>query len=137
MGDEILQTVLVMRLYPYKIFLACAVPKKGIDTLVTLRIARFIRDMGLVHFAYRNDREASFNAMIEEACARTGRTGKPVAQDDIATDFPYPVAPEQDDEPDAPTHPAPASSSKHAPAAEGSIPDVEIRPQDPLYPGEG
>ena len=74
--------------------------------------------MGLVHFAYRNDREAAFNAMIEEACARTGLTGKPVKPDGVINEFPYPVAPEADDEPDAPTEPAPtaapsSSSSSH------------------------
>ena len=58
-GDTVLQTCLAMRLYPYKIFSACAVPKKGVDTMVIARIVRFIKDMGLVHFAYRNDREAS------------------------------------------------------------------------------
>ena len=80
--------------------MSCAVPKKGVDPLVIQMMVRFIRDMGLVHFAYRNDREASFNAMIEEACARTGRTGRPVKNDNVDASFPYPVATEDDDAPD-------------------------------------
>ena len=64
-----------MRLHPDKLVLACAVPKKGYDILVINRIVRFLKDMGLVHFAYRCDREVALNSLIEEACARTGRTG--------------------------------------------------------------
>ena len=63
-----LLTCLVMRLYPYKIFLACGIPKKGIDALVISRISRFIREMGLVHFAYRCDRETALNAHRRSRC---------------------------------------------------------------------
>ena len=48
-----LLTCLVMRLHPYKICLACGVPQKGLNSLGIARISRFIREMGLVHFAYR------------------------------------------------------------------------------------
>ena len=54
-GDQDLQTVLVMRLYPYKLFFACAVPQKGVHNDVIREIVNFIRDAGLTHFAYRCD----------------------------------------------------------------------------------
>ena len=46
--ETVLQTCLVMRLYPYKCFMACAVPKKGFDELVIRRLVKFLRDMGLI-----------------------------------------------------------------------------------------
>ena len=99
-----------MKLYPYHLFLACGVPKKGLDPLVVSRISRFIREMGLVHFAYRCDREASLNAMLEEAISRTGRTGKRFSPDSSDNNFPFPVAVPEEDEPDAVTEvPAPVT----------------------------
>ena len=44
--ETLLQTCLVMRLYPYKCFMACAVPKKGFDELVIRRLVIFLTDMG-------------------------------------------------------------------------------------------
>ena len=79
--DAAIQRVRVVRRYPYTMFVACAVPKKGIDDLVIPKLARFIEDMGRVHVAYRNGRVASRNSMVEEACARSGRTGTPVDND--------------------------------------------------------
>ena len=45
-------TVLVVRVYPYKLFLVCSVPSKGRDPHVVNRIARFIKDCGLTHFSF-------------------------------------------------------------------------------------
>ena len=47
--DTLLATCLVFRLYPCKICFACVVPAKGSHTGVVARVARFIREMGLVH----------------------------------------------------------------------------------------
>ena len=79
--DRPLVPCLVMRLYPYKIFFATAVPRKGAEPLLVARVARFIREMGLVHFAYRCDREHSLNALVEQACAKAGRAGFAVTSD--------------------------------------------------------
>ena len=43
------------------------------------RIMRFFKEVGLTHFAYRNDREPAIMAMIEEACALSGRKGVKVS----------------------------------------------------------
>ena len=80
-ADAYLATCLVLRLYPYRLFLAFIVPRKGSDPSVVARISRFIREAGLVHFAYRCDREASLNNLVEEAIAKAGRTGKRVHTD--------------------------------------------------------
>ena len=81
-SETILATCLVFRLYTYKSFLACIVPKKGHHPDVIARVARFIREMGLVQCAYICDREASLNALVEEAIARTGRAAKRVYADE-------------------------------------------------------
>jgi len=44
-------------------------------------IALFIKEMGLVHFAYRSDCEPAIKLMFEEACRVAGRTCTPVASD--------------------------------------------------------
>ena len=68
-------TVLILRIYPYKLFLCCHVAAKGRDPVVVHRVARFIKECGLTQFTYRADREPAIMAMIEEACALTGRKG--------------------------------------------------------------
>ena len=68
-------TVLVIRIYPYKLFLCCHVLSKGRDMAVVNRLARFIKECGLTHFTFRSDREPAIVAMIEEACALSGRNG--------------------------------------------------------------
>ena len=50
-------TILVMRLYPYKIFFATVCPAKGEHPEIVSRIARFIREHGLLHIAFRSDKE--------------------------------------------------------------------------------
>ena len=79
-------TVLIMRVYPYKIFMCTTVPRKGHDPRVVARIVRFIKDTGLTHFAYRSDREPAITAMIDEACAVSGRKGVRLAPNEIPND---------------------------------------------------
>ena len=69
-------TLLVLRLLPYRITFAMAVPSKGPDPRVVARIARFIRECGLLHFTYRSDREPSITSMFEDACRAAGSQGK-------------------------------------------------------------
>ena len=59
--------------------------------------------MGLVHFAYRCDREASLNTMVEEAIARTGRTGKRVFSDEPNDDADEPTPSDKDSTDPSPT----------------------------------
>ena len=73
--DEDVATLLVLRLYPYKLTFAMVVKSKGPDPSTVARIARLITDFGLVHFAYRSDKEPSIVSMIQEACALSGRNG--------------------------------------------------------------
>jgi len=68
-------TVLVLKLYPYKLVFSCLVSGKGYDPLVVARLCRFIMECGLVHFAYRSDREPAIVSLIQDACAMAGRNG--------------------------------------------------------------
>lgn len=68
-------TVLVLKVYPYKLFFACICPAKGPEPSVVKRVARFIRDAGLTHFAYRSDREHEMSALLEQVCTELGRNG--------------------------------------------------------------
>ena len=74
-GDGDPLTVLVIKVYPYKLFFVCVVPVKGRDPRIVQRLERFIKECGLVHFAFRSDREPAIVAMLEEACALSGRRG--------------------------------------------------------------
>ena len=73
--DEENATILVMKLYPYKLIFACRVSGKGSDPLVVARLCRFIMECGLLHFAYRSDREPAIVSLIQDACAMAGRNG--------------------------------------------------------------
>ena len=66
---------LVIRVYPYKLWLCCSVPCKGRDPTVASRIERFIKESELTHFTHRSDRDPAIVAMLEEACSDTGRNG--------------------------------------------------------------
>ena len=68
-------TILVLKLFPYKLRFACVVPSKGSDPLVVARLCRFIMECGLLHFAYRSDREPAIVSLIQDACAMAGRNG--------------------------------------------------------------
>ena len=83
--DEENVIMLVMTLYPYQLAFACMVTSKGADPLVVARLCRFIMESGLVHFAYRSDREPAIVALIQDACAMAERNGVNVtAVDDEA-----------------------------------------------------
>ena len=68
-------TLLVIRVYPFKLVFCCAVPSKGRHPGVVRRLERFIRECGLTHFTYRSDREPAIQAMMEEAVSLSGRNG--------------------------------------------------------------
>ena len=74
-ADEDNATILVLKLYPYKLVFACLVNGKGSDPLAVARLCRFIMECGLVHFAYRSDRELAIVSFIQDACAMAGRNG--------------------------------------------------------------
>ena len=115
-GTTLLRAVLVMRLYPYRICMACCVPRKGGDPDVVKRIVNFIRDCGLTHFVYRSDREAAITNMIDEAASLLGRSCQRVTSDTDPKVVAYPIAVIDDDEPDAP-----AAIASKTPEAEGPI----------------
>ena len=85
-------TVLFMRLYPFRMNFACTVTSKGTEPLIVARIARWITECGLVHFAYRSDKEPAIVAMIQQACAMAGRNGVLLKGEDdadrVSTDVP-------------------------------------------------
>ena len=95
------QPILVMRVYPYKLFLATAVPKKGVELSVIREIVNFIRDSGVTHFVYRSDREAAICTMIDEAVSMLGRFARKVLSDEDKHEHGLPIV-EIDDELDAP-----------------------------------
>ena len=68
--------MLVIRVFPYKMFMCCVVPAKGRDPLVIDRLVRFIKECGLTQFTYRSDRETFIMAMLDEACSMSDRNGK-------------------------------------------------------------
>ena len=72
-NDDALVCVLIARLKPLGVFLACIVPNKGVHEVAIARFTRFIMEMGLVHFTYRSDKEPSIISVIQEACRRSGR----------------------------------------------------------------
>ena len=120
MDEKCLQPILVMRLYPYKLFCATAVPRKGVELSVIRKIVNFIRDAGVTHFVYRSDREAAICSMIDEAVSMLGRFARRVTSDADKTDHGLPIA-EVDDELDAPEDVnglAPATPSFAIPSSE-------------------
>ena len=90
------------------------------------RLVRFIRDAGLTHFAYRCDRQAAINAMIDEACSVLGRTGKKVITDDDHKSLGFQLPPVEEDEPDASTE-VPIAPGEDGPVV--AVPEV-------AHPGE-
>ena len=56
-SDSVMLTCLVMRLYPYRLCLACGVTRRGTDPSVISRTARLINESCLDNFAYRCERE--------------------------------------------------------------------------------
>ena len=124
--EKSLQPVLIMRLYPYKLFFAMAIPMKGVHMSVIRCIVNFLRDAGVTHFVYKSDREAAIASMIDEAVSMLGRFARRVYSDQDATDHGLPIAAIDDDEPDAPTI-VPVSEAPQGPVV--AVPEL-------THPGE-
>ena len=97
-----LQTAIVLRVLPYNLSFACVVPANGLEQEVALRVARF-KEAGLVHFAYRSDRETAITSLLEESIKISGRQGVPTDTEEPSEKITFPVNVADDDEPDAPT----------------------------------
>ena len=78
-------------------------PKTGPHPHVIQRMVKCIRDAGVTHFAYRGDREPAIGSLIDQACSILGRTSFRVKTDVVDPSPNLPIAPIEDDEPDAPT----------------------------------
>ena len=79
-GDDQLVCLLVCCLYPFRIYLTCVVPNKGVHEFAIKRLERFIADTGLVKFNYRSDNEPNLVAMFQAACVGSGRQGTDVSE---------------------------------------------------------
>lgn len=55
-GGVVMQTCVALRLYPYKLYDAVAIPRKGTDQSVISYISRVICTCGVLKMAYRCDR---------------------------------------------------------------------------------
>ena len=122
-------TILVIRIYPYKLFMCCVVSSKGRDPLVVDRLVRFIKDCGLTQFTYRSDREPAIMAMMDEACALSGRNGRKdsnvsesaaISHAELVNGESLVIDPDISDEPHADV--TQASSSTHTAAPEFTHP---------------
>ena len=81
-GDDALVCVSILKLYPFRVLFACAVPKKGVDELTIKKVSKFLVDMGLTHFAYRSDKEPGVVALPQAVCQETGKQGEHVGPTD-------------------------------------------------------
>ena len=72
--DEVVP-YLVCYVKPWRVIFATVVDMKGPDQHVIRRLAQFILDCGLTHFAYRSDREAAIRSMLSEAVKLAGVQG--------------------------------------------------------------
>ena len=70
-----LVSMIVVKVYPYKIILACVVDMKGPEKVIVDRIAKFIQNLGLINFVYRSDREPALLSLLDEAVKESGREG--------------------------------------------------------------
>ena len=133
-GESELQTVLVMRLYPYKVFFASVTPQKGVFMPMVHRIAQFLKDTGLIQFAYRCDREKAINSMLEAAILESARKGVRVKADDLMMpeDFPgFEIAQEDEDEP-----PVVESTVADTPAGSSHSSGPLVATPELTHPGE-
>ena len=55
---------------PYKIYFAMVVNMKGPDPDAVKRLARWLGELGLLHFTYKADKEPALKALMKEAIAR-------------------------------------------------------------------
>ena len=74
-GDDALTCVLVLKLYPVRIYYACGAVRKGCDDSVIKNVSKCITDVGLTHFCLRPDREPAILALLDAVCLATGRRG--------------------------------------------------------------
>ena len=81
--DQDLLTVLVARVYPWKMTFAMAVDAKGRDEDAIKRLASFIRTCGLAQFNYRSDQEPALLALAEEAIALSGREARAASSEEV------------------------------------------------------
>ena len=81
--DQDLLTVLVARVFPWKMTFAIAVDVKGRDEAAIKRLAGFIKACGLVQFTYRSDQEPSLLALVEEAILLSGRDAKAASKEEV------------------------------------------------------
>ena len=81
-GDVKLQTILVLRLYPYRLFYAIAVPAEGSPPGLASFIAKFIRTTGVLCLAYRADRESALGTILDDAIMASARQGVRLHNDD-------------------------------------------------------
>ena len=89
--DEVLLTLLVVRLYPSGLWFVCVCDRKGHDDALIGRLAKFISEAGLIKFAYRSDREPAILTLFDEAVRLSGREGQKLARgehpEDVAEDL--------------------------------------------------
>ena len=76
--DAVLLKLLVVRVYPFGLWFVTVVDRKGVDDSIIQRLADFITETGLVHYAYRSDREPATVKLFQEACRECGRAGQDV-----------------------------------------------------------
>ena len=70
-----LQTIPVLRLYPYKRVYAVAVPAEGSPPGLASSIAKFIKTTGVLRLAYRCDRESALGKILEDSILASARQG--------------------------------------------------------------
>ena len=83
--DQDLTTVLVARVFPYRMTFAMSVDVKGRDESAIQRLAQFIKTCGLTQFSYRCDQEPSLLALVDEAILLSGRNGQAEGKNIVAT----------------------------------------------------
>ena len=63
--------------------MSSVVPNRGPGPRVVARIVRFFKGLGITRFAYRSGREPAITAMIDKACALSGRKGTKLAPGEV------------------------------------------------------
>ena len=86
--DQDLLTVLIARVYPWKMTFGVAVDVKGRDEAAIKRLASFIKACGLHQFNYRSDQEKSLLALVEEAIALSGREARAANDEEVVNAAP-------------------------------------------------
>ena len=83
--------LVVVRVYPFKLWFVIVVDRKGVDDVTIQRLADVITEIGLVHYAYRSDREPALLTLLDQATSLAGRQGRRLSRDehpeDVAEDL--------------------------------------------------